>query len=98
MPVVKTSYSFELFRRLTSVAQSTTCRSILKPMSSSCCLVSRAQSYIHLYSCFVMNRIGSFLYPDSWSRRLALSLLCSFHGSPASFVYHAVISTGARLE
>ncbi len=61
MPVVKTSYSLELFRRLTSVAQSTTWRSMLKPASSSCCLLSSAKSYIHLYSWVVMKRIGSFL-------------------------------------
>jgi len=59
MPVVNASYSFELLRRFTKVAQSTTCRSMLKPTSSSCCLVSSAKSYIHLYSCVVMKRIGS---------------------------------------
>src|SRR5881628_211591 len=51
MPVVNASYSLGLFRRFTRVAQSTTCRSMLKPRSSSCCLVRRAKSYIHLYSC-----------------------------------------------
>ncbi len=61
MPVVKASYSLGLFRRFTRVAQSTTWRSITKPTSSSCCLVSSAKSYIHLYSCVVMKRIGSFL-------------------------------------
>src|SRR2546428_789306 len=98
MPVVKASYSLELLRRLTSVAQSTTCRSMLKPTSSSCCLVSKAKSYIHLYSWVVMKRIGSRLYPASCRSRLTFPLFRSFQGSPASLVGQGEFSGGFGLD
>src|SRR5262245_19415458 len=98
VPVVKASYSFGLFRRFTSVAQSTTWRSMLKPTSSSCCFVTRAKSYIHLYSWVVTNRIGSPLYPASCMSFLAFSLLCSFQPQDGCvFTYHGAFSTKARL-
>src|SRR5215813_15283575 len=97
MPVVKASYSFGLLRRFTRVAQSTTWRSMLNPTSSSCCFETRAKSYIHLYSCVVMKRIGSPLYPASWSSFLVFSLLCSFQGSPCIFTCQAPISWWMRL-
>ena len=57
-PVENTSHSSDLLRRWTSVAQSTTWRSILKPASSSCCLATSAFLYIHWYSWVVIQRIG----------------------------------------
>src|SRR5215510_15113574 len=98
IPVVNASYSFELLRRLTSVAQSTTCRSMLNPTSSSCCFVRRAKSYIHLYSWVVTNRMGSPLYPAFLKQLLRLVLLCSFQPQlGCGFTYQGVFSTKARL-
>src|SRR5581483_4907064 len=97
IPVVNASYSFGLLRRFTRVAQSTTCRSMLNPTSSSCCFVTSAKSYIHLYSCVVMKRTGSPLYPASCRSFFALSLLCSFHGRPGTFTCQAAISSWIRL-
>src|SRR2546430_17154092 len=97
MPVVKASYSLELFRRFTSVAQSTTWRSMVIPASSSCCFETRAKSYIHLYSWVVRKRIGSPLYPASCRSFLALAGLCSFQGRPDIFTCQAAISAWIRL-
>ncbi len=57
-PVEKRSKSSGLFRRWTSVAQSTTCRSTVKPASSICCLATTAVLYIHSYSFVVTQRTG----------------------------------------
>src|SRR5213594_4028469 len=62
-PVEKTSQTSGLLRRCTSVAQSTTCRSILKPTASSCCLATSAFLYIHWYSFVVTQRTGWPAYP-----------------------------------
>src|SRR5882724_3801885 len=58
MPVENTSHASGLLRRCTSVAQSTTCRSILKPVASSCCLATSAFLNIHWYSFVVIQRTG----------------------------------------
>src|SRR2546425_500249 len=57
-PVENTSQASGLLRRCTSVAQSTTCRSILKPAASSCCLATSAFLNIHWYSLVVSQRTG----------------------------------------
>ena len=58
MPVENTSHSSGLLRRCTSVAQSTTWRSTLKPTASICCLATSAFLYIHWYSLVVIQRTG----------------------------------------
>ena len=57
-PVEATSHSSGLSARELSVAQSTTCRSTLKPTWSSCCLATSAFLYMNSYSRVVIQRTG----------------------------------------
>src|SRR5688572_27843403 len=73
MPVEKTSQTSGLLRRCTSVAQSTTCRSTLKPTASSCWVATSAFLYIHWYSLVVIQRTGCPAYLASARSFFALA-------------------------
>src|SRR5205085_11844137 len=66
MPVENTSHSSGLLRRCTSVAQSTTWRSILKPTASSCCLATSPFLNIHWYFFVVIQHTRCPWFPASY--------------------------------